>query len=83
MITTEKYLNSISPDGDFTCVNSKHLAKIDIFRIHVYITLGQVPKHLVTGIWVNIGPGNDMVESDNSLLPDPLLTHIYVTIGHH
>ena len=35
-------------------------------------------EHL--GLEVNIGPGNGLVQSRNKLLPEPMLTKIYVTI---
>ena len=31
----------------------------------------------------DIGPGNDLVPSDNKPLPEPMLTQIYVAIWYH
>ena len=33
--------------------------------------------------WVNIGSGNGLVPSGNKPLPEPMLTHIYVTVWRH
>ena len=30
-----------------------------------------------------IGPGDDLVPSDNKQVPEPMLTQIYVIIWHH
>ena len=51
------------------------------FGICCEIALRWMPQHLTHE--VNIDEGNDWVPSGNNLLPEQLLTHIYVALWRH